>query len=174
MVSLLSSKEGAFNPFETLLWGDITFKTDSVIIGIKIPKSRNAQGEYVDLFHLKNNSYCPVQALRALKKSKGDSYSLTEPVFKFKSGQLLTSTKLNATLRTLLVPHIGEAAHLISGHSFRAALPSALANRPDLANDEEIKLWGRWTGAAFKKYTRLKPDQKRAIFGKIVSSLESL
>ena len=67
---LLATREGSFNPFETLLWSDITFKTDSVVIGIKIPKSRNPQGEYVDLFEQKNNSYCAVKALRMLKVIK--------------------------------------------------------------------------------------------------------
>jgi len=168
---LLSLREGSFNRAETLLWSDITFKKDSVVVRIKVPKNRNPDGEYVDLFMLNNGSYCPVRALLKLKQMKGEEYRVSDPVFMFECGKLLTPSTLNSTLHTLLFPHIGRAAEQITGHSFRAALPSALANRPDLANDEDIKLWGRWDSSSFKRYTRLKPDQKRAVFYKIVSSL---
>ena len=86
----------------------------------------------------------------------------------------ISNKTLNSCLRELLLPVIGTVATHISGHSFRAALPSALANRPDLASDEDIKNWGPWSGASFRLYTRLKPLQKRIIFNKIISSLSSL
>jgi hypothetical protein len=168
---LLSLREKSYNRAETLLWSDLTFKKDSVVVRVKVPKSRNPDGEYVDLFMLEDGSYCPVKALAKLKNLKGEGYRVSDPVFMFESGKLLTPSTLNSTLHTLLYPHIGKSAEQITGHSFRAALPSALANRPDLANDEDIKLWGRWDSSSFKKYTRLKPDQKRAVFHKIVSSL---
>ena len=171
---LLGSKEGSYNPSETLLWEDVVFKNDSVIIKIKIPKSRNPRGECVDLFELKQANYCPVTALRRLKQLTGSKARATSPVFTFESGKILTPCSLNTTLFGLLQPVIGQAACQITGHSFRAALPSALANRPDIACDEDIKLWGRWDSDAFRRYTRLKPNQKRAVFFKIVSSLESL
>ena len=63
---------------------------------------------------------------------------------------------------------------MITGHSFRAALPSALANRPDIASDEDVKKWGRWDSGCFKKYTRLDPYKRRFIFNKVVSALNSL
>ena len=171
---LLSARETSFNPCETLMWSDLSFRSESVTVRIKIPKSRNPQGEYVDLFKIVNQNYCPVQALNRLRKLKMEDGKLEGPVFAFKTGKLLTQGSFNDTIHLLLKPHIGPAAAMITGHSFRAALPSALANRPDLANDEEIKLWGRWSSSAFKKYTRLKPAQKRSIFNKIVSSLVSL
>ena len=170
---LLGAERGRYNPSEILLWSDLTFKNDALTVRVKIPKSKDPQGEDVDLFKLKENSYCPVQALLRLKNMQSN-YNPKSPVFKFDNGIILTQSTLNTTLRELLSPHIGEAATLISGHSFRAAIPSALANRPDLANDDEIKIWGRWDSTAFKRYTRLKPQQKRAIYMKIVSSLDSL
>ena len=68
-----------------------------------------------------------------------------------------TSGSLNTSLVKLLQLVIGDSAVLISGHSFRAALPFALTNRPDLASDKDIKQWGRWSSASFQLYTRLKP-----------------
>jgi hypothetical protein len=67
---------------------------------------------------------------------------------------------------------LGEEAVHITGHSFRAALPSAMANCPDIANESDVKLWGRWNSSAYKLYTRLTPRQKRVIFEKIMSSLK--
>ena len=169
---ILCPSENSFNSKECLLWEDISFTNDSVTIHIKIPKSRNLKSEFIDLFKINGKSYCPVSALTKLKRDQNPS--LKSPVFKFCSGSLLTSQSLNSSLRELLLPVIGASATHISGHSFRAALPSALANRPDLASDEDIKNWGRWSGASFRLYTILKPQQKRIIFSKIISSLSSL
>ena len=68
---------------------------------------------------------------------------------------------------------IGPAAYQISGHSFRAGLPSAMASKPDIANDNDIKAWGRWSSDSYLLYTRLKHKQKKALFEKIISVLET-
>ena len=169
---ILCRSESSHNKSEVLLWEDIIFRKDSVTIKIKIPKTRNLKGECVDLFEIDEVSYCPVRALVRLRKLKGQSICNKEPVFMFKTGIFLTSVSLNATLYELLNPVIGAvAAGQISGHSFRAALPSALARCPDLVAEEDIKLWGRWSSSSFKRYTRLTPNKRRKIFGQIVSSL---
>jgi hypothetical protein len=90
------------------------------------------------------------------------------------NGMYLTSVLLNKLLADMLVPVIGSSGTLISGHSFRAALPSALANCPEIASDDDIRRWGRWNSEAYKHYTRLKPRQKHVIFEKILSSLKYL
>jgi len=170
---ILATSQSTFHEAETLLWTDVSIKEDSAVILIKIPKSRKLEGEFVDLFQLKGQGYCPVSALKRLRKmAQLNNEKL--PVFTLKSGKFLNSTALNSALYTLLQPVIGESAAMITGHSFRAALPSALANRPDLASDEDIKLWGRWSSPCYKRYTRLKPLQKRIIFEKIVTSLKFL
>ena len=169
---ILCSSTTSFIEDESLLWKDVILKEDSVLIKIKIPKSRNAKGEFVDLFRIPNCTFCPVLALRKLHAIR--SRNPQKPVFEFASGSLLTSGSLNSCLVKLLRPIIGESATSISGHSFRAALPSVLANRPDLASDEDIKRWGRWSSASFQLYTRLKPQQRRIIFSKIVAAIHSL
>ena len=119
---ILCSSENTFHPAESLLWEDVIFKKDCVLIKIKIPKSRNPKGEFMDLFKIEDCFFCPVTALVRLRNLKGQSLDPKKTVFTFKSGKNLTSTTLN----TCLV--IGAEAHHISGHSFRAALPSVLAN----------------------------------------------
>ena len=168
---ILCPKETSFNSNECLLWEEILFLEDSVTIHVKILKSRNLKGEFINLYKIQNKSYCPVSALSKLKKDQNPSPK--SPVFQFCSGSLLPPGILNSSLRELLLPVISSSANHISGHSFRAALPSALA-RPDLASNEDIKNWGRWSRASFKIYTRLKPMQKRIIFNKIISSIDSL
>jgi hypothetical protein len=171
---ILPPSENSFNSFETLLWEDIILAEDYVIIKIKIPKSRNFSGEVVDLFEIENSSVCPVKAIRNLKNKLGSNLDLKKPVFTFENGKFLSLPILNGLLSSLLSPVIGDDAQGISGHSFRAALPSSLANSPDIANEEDIRTWGRWNSSAYKRYTRLKPRQKRVIFNKIVASLKNL
>ena len=84
----------------------------------------------------------------------------------------LCGAQLNGILFNLLFPVIGNRACNITGHSFRAGLPAAMANNPDLTNDREIKAWGRWSSDSYLVYTRLKLIQKRKLFNKIVSVLE--
>jgi hypothetical protein len=168
---LLSPSESSFIPAETLLWKDVIFKESSVVLKIKIPKSRILSGEVVDLFRVERGNLCPVLSLIRLKKlatnTKPDC-----PVFSYNSGILLTPAKVNDSLKSLLTPILGEGHGGITGHSFRAGIPSALANRPDIANEQDIMSWGRWSSSSYKLYTRLGAVQKRTIFTKIMSALE--
>jgi hypothetical protein len=172
---ILAPSEWAYNKHETLLWSDVDITKDSVLIHVKISKNRTQGGEHIDLFPFRYHNCCPVKCLTRLQrmcmaKSNG-KLADGEPVFRFDSGKLLTSEKLNTTLESLLRPHLGVQARDIQGHSFRAAIPSAMANNPNLASDEEIKSWGRWNSGSFKLYTRLRQNQKRSIFDKITAIL---
>jgi hypothetical protein len=168
---ILSQNGRILNKKETLLWSDIKFGKDYVVIHIKITKTKSRDGEYVDLFLQEDNKYCPVKALKRLK-SMIQHCTPETPVFKLDNGSLLTPARVNTTLQQLLTPVIGHAAKLITGHSFRAALPSALASQPDVASSEDIRIWGRWNSNSYALYTRLKLNQKREIYKKIISVLE--
>jgi hypothetical protein len=167
---ILAKSKSAFNVNETLLWRDVKFSTGAVTITVKVPKSRKAKAEYIDLFHLPDTRYCPILALKKLR-ALHSTHTEDTPVFSFTDGTLLTPSMMNDTLVTLLQPHLGDEAVLYTGHSFRAALPSALASCPEISSDESVKLWGRWTSDSFKSYTRLKLNQRKYIFEKIVQSL---
>ena len=168
---LLSVSDSNFDPLSCLLWKDVKFKKDSIIIHVKVPKSRNPEGDFIDLFRFDVNSCCPVRALMGLKNHSALSSFPDKPVFSFDSGKLLTPLNFNNTIRSLLRPHLGNIAEEYSSHSFRAAIPSALAKLPNLASEDEIKCWGRWESDAFKRYTRLRLDQRLAIHKKVTTAL---
>lgn len=171
MGEILPLTGSKFNPFETLLWSDLVFRKDSVLVHIKIPKSRNPEGDFIDIFEFPGHGCCPVTALKALRDAKFSSSMLFRPVFQFKNGLFLTTSQFNECLKKLLYPFIGSSANYLSAHSFRAALPSALATDPSVIMASDIKLWGRWHSASYMLYTRLKVDQKRSLFKKICSTL---
>ena len=166
---ILAPTENCFNPLETLLWSDLKFRPDSsILLHVKIDKSKNKTGSYVDIFSFDVKGCCPVKTLTSLQKLCKNS---NDPVFVFKNGKLLTPKLMNNTVRLLLRPVIGEKAMQISGHSFRAGIPSALASDPKAAKDSDIKAWGRWSSDSYLLYTRLKLNQKKILFEKIVAVL---
>jgi len=167
---LFSSNEKVFNPNETLLWKDVEIKDDHVKIWIKIPKSKNPKGEHIELFSFPGHNCCPLLAIKNLKNF--EPRNADSPVFTLENGTFLTIKLFNQTIRNFLEPHLGCNANLISGHSFRAAVPSILALNPNIANDEDIKKWGRWNSSCFNLYTRLSLERKRIIFEKIIRSMK--
>jgi hypothetical protein len=171
MGEILPFSNSKFNSFETLLWRDLIFRKDSVLVHIKIPKSRNPEGDFIDIFEFPGHGCCPVTALKVLRNSKFKNDMLDKPVFQFRNGFFLTTNQFNDCLKGLLYPFIGSSANNLSAHSFRAALPSALATDPSAITTSDIKLWGRWHSASYMLYTRLKIDQKRLLFVKICSVL---
>ena len=80
----------------------------------------------------------------------------------------------NTTIRQLLKKHIGDSSNSISAHSFRAGLPSILAKHPSIADDADIRGWGRGRGGeSHKRYTRLDMSKKRAIYGKVLRAIQA-
>jgi hypothetical protein len=159
-----------FNPKEDLMWSDVKLDAESVTYKLKVTKNKTPLGEYVDLFTQSENKYCPVKAIRKLREIV-NPVTLEKPVFALSNDTLLTNKIVNEMLYKLLVPMIGESAALITGHSFRAALPSVMASCPDIATQDDIQKWGRWSSNSYLLYTRLKMRQKRLIFAKIVDAL---
>lgn len=173
MGELLPVQEWSYSPNDNLLWGDVRILTDShALIHIKKPKSNNTDGEYVDLFPALVPGTCPVSALNGLKDSLSN-FRRDQPVFCFDSGKNLTPREFNLTIQKLLVPHVGDVSSQITGHSFRAAVPAVLARFPELSSSDEIMGWGRWKSHAYLSYTRLKMDQRRKIFSKVLTALSS-
>lgn len=168
MGELLAKTENSYDPDITLLWKDVRIQEDSLLIHIKSPKSRTKGGEFVDIFPFHGHNCCPVKAFIFLKKVTEDFRQENEPIFKFKNNKLLTKEVFNKTLGNLLDNKLNGK---FSGHSFRAGIPTSLAKYPDLANSSHIMGWGRWSSSAYLSYTKLKTDQKRCIFKKIVNVL---
>jgi hypothetical protein len=159
---------------ETLTWNRVHFTAkNSAVINIKFPKViRNSTGDFVDIFEIKNSSFCPFSALKNLAETNQQNVLKNSPVFQFKNGKNLTVAIFTRTMISLLEKHVGMQAKNFSGHSFRAGIPSALANTPNLASDSDIMVWGRWSSDSYKSYTRLKHNARHAIFKKIISMYE--
>ena len=64
-----------------------------------------------------------------------------------------------------------DEKHKITGHSFRAAIPSALSSFPTENSIEDIKEWGSWESSCYTKYMKHEREKKRALFTRIVSCL---
>jgi hypothetical protein len=172
---LLSCNKNSFVPKETLLWKDLTFRgEDSVLVKIKISKNRSVHGETVDLFKYEKANLCPVRAIIRLRDLCKNYSSGDRPVFEFENGSLLTPLIFNNCIKEFLRPYIGDHADQITSHSFRAALPSAMGADPIACKSVELKQWGRWYSDSYLLYTRLKYDQKKALFHKIVNVLNKL
>jgi hypothetical protein len=159
------------NNTENLTWSQIKFTNmRSVVINIRFPKViRSSVGDFVDLFEIGNSSFCPLTSLKALALQRTSEIGKDLPVFQFANGKNLDPKLFTSTVVSLLERHIGGTAKNFSGHSFRAAIPSALANSPNLASDSDIMLWGRWSSESYKAYVRLKHNARKEIFKKIVS-----
>ena len=169
---ILPKSEYNAHPSDTLLWKDINvISSDHVLIHVKVTKSRSKQGDYVDMFGFQGHGVCPVKTLLALKRLSVNN-GPDCPVFSFNSGKNLTLNNLNDTVRKLLEVHLGSDSGQFSGH-FRAAIPAVLAKYPEHSNSDEIMGWGRWKSEAYLLYTRLKADQRRKVFQKISTMLNS-
>ena len=165
MGELLLLHEKLLDQKTKLLWDNVKFINDNAIL-IRIPNSKTTgfKGKLLDIYPLPDDRKCPVAALVILKKLaiKEGSFGATSPVFSFKSGKNLTKLIMNKVLSELLKDFCDEN-HKITGHSFRAAIPSLLASHPDQYSTAELKDWGNWESDSFKLYTKTERDRKRVI-----------
>ena len=176
MGEILVQAENWFDPSATLTWKCVKFRPDSnsFLIHIRLPKSGTPEGEFIDLFPFTSSGCCPVAALRKQfsRQQECGRGRPEDPVFIYPSGKFLTPAGFNSTLRTLMADICDFQRDTISGHSFRAAVPSALSRFPDLMTSDDVKGWGRWSSECYQRYTRLKIEQKQQIFKKIVNVLQ--
>ncbi len=157
---------------EVLRWNDVQISPGQATIHIRFPKIlRSPKGDFVDIFPFKG--CCPLEGLRVLKEQKTSFVQKNAPVFTFDNGQFFTQDTVSKTIQKFIEPHIGSKAKHFTGHSFRVGIPAALANSTELASDEDIKKWGRWSSNSFEAYTRLKLSARRSIFDKITAAFTS-
>ncbi len=165
---ILCQRERGFNKVDAFLWSDVSWiDHDHVILHLRNTKS--AKHETVDIFSIPSDSTCPVLALRRFQL--GSQWQPSSPVFTWLSGAQITPRDMNKLLPDLLKPLLGSSASQISGHSFRAGIPSLLAKFPEESTSDEIMGWGRWKSSAYLSYTKLKSDQRKKVFEKILSLL---
>ena len=173
MGEILPLQEKSFDPNTTVLWENVAFtEEEDVVIFIPYSKTTGFKGKFIDIYPIKGNWICPsasLYKLRRMAESEG-IWSKDKPVFSFKSGKFLTKAKLNFWLASLL-SDFTDSQNSITGHSFRAAIPSLLAANPDISSANDIQLWGGWTSESYRLYTKSETEKKKIVFGKIISCL---
>jgi hypothetical protein len=136
MGELLAPDENKFST-ETLTWDCVKFLSDSsAVIQLRYPKT--GKTHFVDIFKIHDARVYPFSCLEALKKASHENVLKNLPVFTFEPGHYLSPQLFTTTLRSLLTPHIGANAKKFSGHSFRAAIPAAIANHPSLLSHDDV------------------------------------
>ena len=119
---LVSDYAGRVSP-KVLFWRDITFTDTGATIFLQSPKSSiNNKGHSLFLIRNPETGFCPVSFLTNLA-----SNSPLGPVFRLMSGKLVTISLVNKILKiTSQLAGVPEGAGF-SAHSFRAAMPTAIA-----------------------------------------------
>ena len=173
MGELVPKQEKGFDPSVTLIWDNVKFLNDGdILIFVPYCKTTGFSGKIVDVFKIENDNNCPVASLRRLKRMMDTwgVFSPKTPVFSFPSGKNLTKRKVNLILANLLNDFTDEN-HRITGHSFRAAIPSALSAFPNENSINDVKEWGSWDSTSYNRYLKNEKDTKKALFNRILSCL---
>ena len=173
MGELVPSQERNFDASTTLLWDNVReINNTEFIMFVPYSKTTGFKRKIVDIFEIKGDKNCPAAAIRKLRKMMREKtdFKSNVPVFSFHSGKNLTKKQINLWLSSLLEDFV-DSNHKITGHSFRAGIPSTLACYPDEFPNNVIKTWGMWESNSYKLYIKHEREGKRALFGKIVKCL---
>ncbi len=166
---LLGRNGYRFDVFSDLLWKDLNWGQDWVRITIKSAKVRGPPGNSALLFSIPDQKLCPVAALLRLKKSQ-ENFSmgnLDEPVFRESNGKFLTKRVFLD-----LINQKGKGDYpLVTGKSFRSAIPSAMESFPSTFRESHIKALGRWRGRSYQLYMRNDEPEFRQVFKAVSSTL---
>ena len=105
--------------------------------------------------------------MQKLKKQaiKNEIFSKLTPVFAVENLCNLTQKIVNKFLKKSF------PKNKFSGHSFRAGVPSSMADFPNIANDWHVMGWGRWRSNIFLKYQNRTKEQSKWVFKKIEKCL---
>ena len=173
MGELVPSQERNFDASTTLLWDNVReINNTEFIMFVPYSKTTGFKGKIVDIFEIKGDKNCPAAAIRKLRKMMREKtdFKSNVPVFSFHSGKNLTKKQINLWLSSLLEDFV-DSNHKITGHSFRAGIPSTLACFPEEFPNNVIKTWGMWESNSYKLYIKHEREGKRALFEKIVKCL---
>ena len=174
MSELLPTGEQPHQVCNALSWKKV-FKpnTNQLTITVKFPKSmKDGSSDAVNVYRYMDENYCPVTQLCKLYNIAIDlgKFDPNDLIFRLQSGALLTTTILNKILRNVM-SNFFDGNHSFSCHSFRAGVPSHMAALPNIFNESEIMVMGRWTSDAFARYTRLNGFAREIALSKLQNVL---
>lgn len=131
-----------------LQYDDVSLTGSEVILSILRFKSSGKQGP--QFIHLQScSSPCPVQHMSSFLQQRDHQPG---PLFVFPSGIPILRREFDNTLRQAL-QFCGLDSGRFKGHSFRIGAASAAAAAGK--SDTQIRLLGRWSSDAFRKYIRI-------------------
>ena len=170
---LLTKSPVSFDPSYTLLCGDIGVNVtyiDNVPVKLlevtlKHSKCSKNKSVVIDIYPT-NSDLCPVRAYSKWSNTRVGSPRL--PAFRLSSGKSLTPYNFNSKLRVWLKDYIDFSVCSVTGHSFRAGIPSILATMG--FPDKDIQAAGRWSSRAFELYCKL-PRTKRIAMSRALGNL---
>jgi hypothetical protein len=174
LAEILPSRRLAFDKFSDLLWDDIQLRKNSLLLNLKQPKVPNGWADKVEVFRISNSLFCPVHALKKLKrywKRKDKNYK-GKPVFRTSSGKILTKRFFLTTIKNGLQPS-EKVLSQITGKSFRSGLASELENFSHTFKERHIKILGRWKSNAYQRYIRKFRKEKKLVMKEIADTLLS-
>lgn len=155
MGELLCSKSSTYDSLTDLCRKDIKIvkqgSTSCLAITLKHAKSFKGATELIHVWGT-GGRHCPVRAYKKYK-AKTSHLSPRLPAFTDLDSKPMTKSRFAKIMRGLLALSLGDIAKKFSCHSFRAGIPSLLANRG--FSDDEIKTVGRWSSRAWKCYSKL-------------------
>ncbi len=158
---------------ETLKWNDIEIFDNCISLHIKFPKVSKKGGDRVEIFYVKGMNCCPVKAMKTLKHMSNGK-GLNSSPFTFENGVQLTQEYFTKALKIWASPYVSaEFLEKLSGHCCRNTIPRLLASRPDLACEDDIMVWGRWSSDAYKIYAKKSRMTRKIIFDKIRTAINS-
>ena len=174
MGEILPSDEKGYDPDTTLLWKNVKLLTEKdILLFVPYSKTTGFKGKLLDIYPLPDDDRCPSAAIVRLKKlaEKKGVWDPLSPVFAFSSGKNLTIATLNKVLSSLLGDFC-DPYHKITGHSFRAGIPTIVASHPDQSKVSELMDWGSWESCSYKSYTKSDRDKRKVLFRKIVTCMD--
>ena len=140
---------------KALLWQHIywTVPKEKATIYIDCPKKSVGNHGY-PIFLVRNEvnpNFCPIAYLEKLSCR---SHTPASPNFRYESGKCIVGSHISKIMEEVneLIGIPSDAA--ITEHSFRAALPSAIALNPEVFLPQDTRAAGRWRSNAADRYVR--------------------
>ena len=158
---ILSPHKLQFCPDTTLVWKCIKWETalvegkdvDMIRFTIRSPKeTRGSKKVEVEVFDMPGCFYSCTEAFRKWRQCSTLPEDPEMPVFRRKSGSMLTPRDMNGILKALMKDSVSYEDGFVSTHSFRGGMVSVMYRLG--YTEEQIKIQGRWASDAFKHYCK--------------------
>ena len=135
---------------KALRWADVSLSDSGAELYLRQPKcSVGNKGHSLFLIQNPETKFCPVHFLAKLKSESSEG-----PVYALASGKFVTIALVNKILKqTSQLAGLPDGI-AYSAHSFRAAMPTAIAQNQSTFSAAEVRAAGRWRSDAADRYVR--------------------